>query len=99
MGNYSPRTVYCELVLNGVYQGVYILVEKVKRDNDRLDIAKLDSDDLYGDSLTGGYIVKIDRSAAAGSGGSWASSFSTFGGNQSNIQYYYYLANYVHNNF
>ena len=33
------------------YQGVYILTEKVKRDNDRVDIAKLDDDDLYGDSF------------------------------------------------
>ncbi|MEC7863825.1 MAG: CotH kinase family protein [Bacteroidota bacterium] len=89
MGNYSPRTVYCELVVNGDYRGIYVLMEKIKRDTDRVDIARLDADDLAGDSLTGGYIVKIDRSAAAGSGGYWTSAFSTFGGNQSNIQYYY----------
>ena len=99
MGNYSPRTVYCELVLNGAYQGVYILTEKVKRDNDRLDIAKLDSDDIYGDGLTGGYIVKLDRSLdgrsfeempySTGDGGYWTSDFVTFGGLRSNIQYHY----------
>ena len=33
MGNYTPRTVYCELVVNGDYQGIYILMEKIKRDN------------------------------------------------------------------
>ena len=36
-------------------------MEKIKRDNDRVDIAKLDFDDLAGDSLTGGYIIKIDN--------------------------------------
>ena len=36
-------------------------MEKIKRDNDRVDIAKLDFDDLAGDSLTGGYIIKIDK--------------------------------------
>ena len=66
MGHYSPRTVYCELVINGDYKGIYILMEKIKRDNDRVDIAKLDSDDLAGDSLTGGYIIKIDKYTGTG---------------------------------
>ena len=88
MGNYSPRTVYCELVINGDYQGVYILMEKIKRDNDRVDIAKLDIDDLAGDSLTGGYIVKIDK--FTGTGGSfWTSNFPTISGDYLYIQYHY----------
>ena len=29
MDNYSPRTVYCELVINGDYKGIYILMEKI----------------------------------------------------------------------
>jgi hypothetical protein len=40
---------------------VYALVEKVKRGGDRVDIAKLHSDDISGDQLTGGYIVCVDR--------------------------------------
>jgi len=74
-GNYSSRTVYCELVVNGDYTGIYILMEKIKRDNDRVDIAKLDTNDLAGDSLTGGYIVKIDK-ATGGSGYDWSSPIS-----------------------
>ena len=66
MGGYAPRTKLCELVLNGSYQGVYMFTEKIKRDNDRVDIAKLDFDDLAGDSLTGGYIVKIDKTTSGG---------------------------------
>jgi hypothetical protein len=60
-GRYAPRTKYCELVINGAYEGLYVLVEKIKRDNDRVDIAKLGPDDNSGDAVTGGYIIKIDK--------------------------------------
>jgi len=61
MQPWSPRYVYCELVIDNEYLGIYTLIEKVKRDNDRIDIAEIDEDDLQGDSLTGGYVVKIDK--------------------------------------
>ncbi len=60
-GNYASRTKYFELFLNDVYQGVYILMEKVKRDNNRIDISKLNPDEISGDDLTGGYIIKVDK--------------------------------------
>lgn len=60
MGHYAANYRYVEVVLNGDYRGLYILTENVKRDDDRIDIAKLDEDDLAGDSLTGGYILRID---------------------------------------
>ncbi len=63
MGYYAPRTRFCELFLDGQYQGVYVLLEKIKRDKNRVDISKLNPTDVEGDQLTGGYIVKIDRSA------------------------------------
>ena len=58
---WAPRTRFCELVLNGAYQGVYVLTEKIKRDKNRVNISKMDSTSLSGDALTGGYIVKIDK--------------------------------------
>ncbi len=61
MQPWSPRFVFCELVINDQYMGVYSLVERIKRDKNRLDIAELDSNDIEGDSLTGGYIIKIDK--------------------------------------
>ena len=88
MGRYAPRTVYCELVINGDYKGIYILMEKIKRDNDRVDIAKLDADDLAGDSLTGGYIIKVDKYTGTG-GTDWLSDFPNIGGNNLYIQYHY----------
>lgn len=60
MNRYAVRGRYCELVLNGGYQGIYELTENIKRDSARVHIAKLTENDTIGDDLTGGYIVKID---------------------------------------
>ena len=60
MGHYATRTKLCEVTLNGNYEGVYFLCEKVKKDENRVDIATLDLDDNIGDSVTGGYIFKHD---------------------------------------
>ena len=35
-------------------------MEKIKRDNDRVNISKLNPDEIEGDDLTGGYILKFD---------------------------------------
>ena len=61
LGRYAPRHHFCELVLNGEYRGVYLLVERIKRDSNRVDIATLNPDENTGDDLTGGYIMRIDR--------------------------------------
>ncbi len=61
IGRYATRTKFCELILNGQYWGVYILMEKIKRDKNRVDIAKLNPDEVSGDDVTGGYIIKIDK--------------------------------------
>ena len=61
MGRYAPRTRFCELMLDGEYLGLYTLTEKVKRDKNRVDIANLDSLDITGDELTGGYIIEINE--------------------------------------
>jgi hypothetical protein len=60
MGWYASRVRFFELTLNGLYQGVYILMEKIKRDSQRVDIAKLSAQDNDGDAVTGGYILKFD---------------------------------------
>jgi len=60
IGNYAPRTKYCEVIINNQYKGLYFLCEKIKRDSNRVNIARLDLDDNAGDSLTGGYIFKHD---------------------------------------
>lgn len=64
MGRYAPRTKHCEIFLDGNYIGVYTLTEKVKRDKDRLDIAKMTSTDTVGSALTGGYIIEMNINGA-----------------------------------
>ncbi len=60
MGHYAPRTKFCEVILNNSYRGIYIFTEKIKRDDNRVNISKLNPDENVGDDLTGGYIFKID---------------------------------------
>lgn len=60
MGHYASRTRFCEVMVNGVYQGIYIFGEKIKRDNNRVDIVKLNPDENSGEPMTGGYIFKLD---------------------------------------
>lgn len=61
MMNYAPRVRLVELFIDNDYRGVYLFTERIKRDNDRVDIAKMDEDDNTGDALTGGYIFKFDK--------------------------------------
>ncbi len=90
MGQYASEWKYVELILNGDYRGIYILVEKIKRDDDRVDIAKLDEDDLAGDSLTGGYILRMDWLDDAQG---FESNYNSQGGNPMFYQWYYPKAN------
>ncbi|RQW10204.1 hypothetical protein EH222_02795, partial [candidate division KSB1 bacterium] len=61
IGRWAPRTRHVELVLNGNYEGVYLLVEKIKADNNRVNIARMDSTDISGENVTGGYIWDIQQ--------------------------------------
>lgn len=61
MGHYAPRTRYCELIINNDYRGVYIMMERIKRDVNRVPIQNLHVPNSFGDTLTGGYIVKVDK--------------------------------------
>lgn len=63
MGHYASRTKIVELEINGQYQGVYIFLEKLKRDKNRIDVKKLEAADSDSLSITGGYILKIDKTA------------------------------------
>ncbi len=88
MGRYASRTRYCELVINGDYRGVYVLMEKVKRDKNRVNVTKLDPEDISGNDLTGGYIVKIDKVEGSDTQG-WHSTFPPYSGAWQRIYYQY----------
>ena len=66
MGHYQPHTQLCELDSNGVYEGIYVLTEKIKPDKNRVNISKMTAADTLGDDLTGGYIIKVDNTDGSG---------------------------------
>lgn len=66
MGQYASRTKFVEVNINQEYNGVYVFMEKLKRDIGRIDINKLKDDENEGEDLTGGYIIKIDKSNQEG---------------------------------
>lgn len=74
MGHYAPRTRYVELFIRDSerplsmrhYRGVYVLVEKIKRGPDRVNIAKLEPEHRSEPEISGGYIVKRDHQDDSG---------------------------------
>lgn len=77
IGRYSPRTRFAEAFVNtsggmvqfnapagGDYHGLYTVLEKIKRDNRRVNITRLDPGIAELPALSGGYLLKIDRADA-----------------------------------
>ena len=62
IGHYASRRVYCEVVLNGDYRGLYVFMEKIKVDKNRVNVEKMDETCNNYPEVTGGYITKADRS-------------------------------------
>lgn len=78
MGQYAPRVKFCEVVINGTYQGLYLLSEKIKIDSKRVNILKLTNTDNTQPNISGGYITKCDKTTG---GDPVAWEFPTFIGN------------------
>lgn len=89
LGRYAPRTRFCEVIINDQYQGIYVLIEKIKRDKNRVDVSKLTPDEISGDDLTGGYIIKIDKGTGSGNGG-WTSAYTPPSRSGEQIIFYQY---------
>lgn len=53
---YTPQGRFCEVYLDGIYYGVYILCEVVSKGKYRLN---LDDPGEEGDELTGGYLMEV----------------------------------------
>ncbi|MCH1418714.1 MAG: CotH kinase family protein, partial [Akkermansiaceae bacterium] len=73
-GRYAVRTRFVELFLNtnggslsygtrssADYDGVYTFMEKISRDQERVDVERLPESVSTEPGITGGYIMKIDR--------------------------------------
>ncbi len=77
LGNYSPRGTFCEVVINGVYMGLYVFMEKIKADDGRVNIEKMTISDNTEPYLTGGYITKCDKTTG-GDPVAWSMSGADF---------------------
>ena len=88
LGAYTPRCRFVELFINNEYWGVYVLMEKIKRDKNRVDISKLKEEDISGEDVTGGYIIKVDKTTGSGGDG-WYSDFENANGAKTFYQYEY----------
>lgn len=71
IGRYASRTRFAEVFLNtsggtvgytppaaGDYNGLWVVVEKIKRDPDRVDIAHLQPENTTPPTVTGGYLLQ-----------------------------------------
>jgi len=72
IGRYATRTKFCEVLLNNSYIGLYVMMEKIKQDKNRINITEMKPTDVSGDAVTGGYMIKIDREEGENVGG-WTS--------------------------
>lgn len=69
MGRYAVRTRCVEVFMNkdgndvsaSDYAGVYVFMESIKRGDQRVNVAELDSGDNAEPEVSGGYIIKKDR--------------------------------------
>ena len=73
MGHWSPRTRYVEVLLNGDYRGIYVWMEKIKQDDNRVDIDKIDGTDVNYPDISGGYILRRDKTTGMEPYEYWAS--------------------------
>ncbi|HKX62982.1 MAG TPA: lamin tail domain-containing protein [Verrucomicrobiae bacterium] len=67
---YAPRTrlveVFISTAAGGIigsnqYNGLYVVLEKIKRNPERVALDRLDPQDTNGPAVTGGYLMKIER--------------------------------------
>ncbi len=66
IGRYAAKTQFVELEINGDYMGFYVLMEKLKHGPGRINISKLSPTDSTQEAITGGYVLKIDKTAGGG---------------------------------
>ncbi len=76
LGVLNSKTKFVELIINDEYRGVYVLMEKIKQGKNRVPISDLYPTENSGDDVTGGYLLKIDKSSGSPST-SWKSNYTS----------------------
>lgn len=57
---YTPFCTPVDVMVNGEYKGNYELCDQIEIKKDRVDITEMDTTDVSGENLTGGYLIEID---------------------------------------
>jgi hypothetical protein len=65
LGVLNSKTKFIELIINDEYRGVYVLMEKIKQGKNRVPISDLYPTENSGDDVTGGYLLKIDKTSGS----------------------------------
>ena len=73
MGQYASRSRWMVLSIDGDFKGVYVLMEKLKRNKQRINVSKNKDDDV-----SGGWIMKIDKAGPSETNPNWC--FNTTSG-------------------
>lgn len=76
IGLLHSKAKFVELIINDEYRGVYVLMEKVKQGKNRVPISDLYPTENSGDDVTGGYLLKIDKSSGSPST-TWKSNYTS----------------------
>lgn len=58
---WTPDYRFVELILNGDYRGLYLLIEKIRIDKDRIDIEEQADGEEDDEKITGGWLLEIDN--------------------------------------
>jgi hypothetical protein len=61
LGQWAANCRFVEVMLNGQYIGIYVFMERIKRNKGRVNIPKMEKTDVSGDAVTGGYIFSLDK--------------------------------------
>ncbi|MDE6310315.1 MAG: CotH kinase family protein [Muribaculaceae bacterium] len=68
---YVPYGHAVDVVLNGEYKGCYQLCDQVEVNPGRVEITEMETTDIEGEALTGGYFVEVDAYANEEPEGEW----------------------------
>jgi spore coat protein CotH len=60
-GDYANHGIFVEVVMNGEYQGTYLLTEQVEVNAARVNIPELKPTDNGPSVITGGYLLELDQ--------------------------------------
>lgn len=84
LGHWAANTRFVEVLINGDYKGVYVLMEKIKRKATRVNISSMGTNDITTPNVTGGYIFSIDKEPNG-----WFSNFNGLGNTNNKLRYSY----------